>query len=279
MDDNQKKIADFIEKENLYRKITISTDVTTNLFKGIKFDFNCQHCKRERGFTIRDNPLGSYNRTLSSKTQNQGITVLIQALCDFCDNGIDIVLNLEYKRINIPNNSLIHTDIRKVGQYPKINLTPPVYIEKFLTDGEKSLYENAKICECQSYGIGSYIYLRRTIESIGSRLLENLDKANYDKLKQEDDMHSMTDIMSSMAKYLPSSVNTNMFTTIYKLTSEGLHNRTEEDFEKEMKDDKTPSESSNVFTLFDYLIKKLHEEGTEVKTVNEIGDKLAKQLG
>jgi len=64
--------------------------------------------------------------------------------------------------------------MEKVGQFPGPDISIDRQVQKVLQAEDMTLYKKGRIREAQSFGIGAFAYYRRLLESVISRLLEEV---------------------------------------------------------------------------------------------------------
>lgn len=104
---------------------------------------------------------------------------------------------------------------------------------KFLSKEDQENYKKALICRSQSYGIGSFAYLRRIVENEMINLVEAL--SNIPRKESEDIKllltkfrtdHVMKTLIEGIYPYLPNSLKTigdNPLKALYSQLSGGIH--------------------------------------------------------
>src|ERR1700733_6277948 len=84
----------------------------------------------------------------------------------------------------------------KVGQYPPLQIEPPLRLAKKLNKADLGLYRKALTSRNNSYGLGSLAYLRRVVENKMNDLLDLLRAAAEDA-GAEEEMKTIEEVKAS----------------------------------------------------------------------------------
>jgi hypothetical protein len=128
----------------------------------------------------------------------------------------------------------------KVGQYPPLQIEPPLRLAKKLNAVDLDLYRKALTSKNNSYGLASLSYLRRVIENKMNDLLDLLagaaeDTGAAEELKVIEDVKTswrFDDKNTYAAKVLPKHQRPsgiNPLDALHDLASEGIHHRSEDE--------------------------------------------------
>jgi hypothetical protein len=158
----------------------------------------------------------------------------------------------------------------KVGQYPAVEITPEKEILNFLEEKDKSFYKKALMCLSQGYGIGAFAYFRRVLENQIKKIIQDLIEAeveNYEKIKviyeNFEKSHQMSNLIENVGRFLPASfklLGDNPLHLLYQQMSGGIH---------EFEEESCLEKSRNLDIIFKFLIKKINEEKSELKSVRK----------
>ena len=188
---------------------------------------------------------------------------------------VDFLLHI-YSDNPIPishGNILTHTArdtaniyIEKLGG-PPFRIEVDKTIEKYLDRESCNWYYKAKKSLIDRLGIGAFAYLRRIIEKELKLIVEDVSELESadPKLKEIVSKHKESKnahlIYEDIYNYLPRSLQVlgeNPFKILYKQTSQGLHNLSEND---------CLERAQQLILIFEFVIKKIFEERSELLTV------------
>jgi hypothetical protein len=156
--------------------------------------------------------------------------------------------------------------IIKVGQFPPLERAPSAILAAVMDKTDKLLYRNALTCRNSNQGIGAVAYLRRIIENNINKLLdleaEELRKIDPDSPELPKLIDMKAEIRFSVkvdyaADLLPKNVRIdgqNPIPVLHKLTSQGLHGKSDDDCTEIFDQCKL---------VFEYVIKRLKEAKDE----------------
>lgn len=162
--------------------------------------------------------------------------------------------------------------ICKRGVYPVQDLKLNKTVQKFLDRESDGWYYRLNKCINSGLGIGAYAYCRRIVEKellhIAKFVKEN--SKDEDRIKIEEILDSYNKdqkanvLYENIFHYLPSSIKhlgNNPLEILYKTTSKGLHELTE---------DKCLEDAKKMNTLLEFVIEKLYEERDRVSSIKSI---------
>ncbi|HEM6651526.1 hypothetical protein [Acinetobacter pittii] len=127
--------------------------------------------------------------------------------------------------------------VRKVGEWPRSNLSNDKVLEKFFKKDREN-YFKAEVCLSHGYGIAAFAYMRRIVEENIVSLLdmiaqdENAEESMLDAIAQLKTTSPMSDKITIAKKALPSYLSPNGLNPlgqIYKQLSEGVHSLSDEE--------------------------------------------------
>jgi len=235
----QKIESDFLEKSNLYQKKESSLPDMSSDLEGENINLFCKTCNSTQTF-ILNTPFfegknlwefGMGGRSICSSyvphKENIKGFLFLDYKCAKCQQERAIFL------IKISEEK-----IEKVGQYPQIDISIPNEIKILKDETIEDLYKKGRICESQSYGIGSFAYYRRIIELKIDELLDKIKeffpedkKEKYDnclkKVKEEKNAERKIDIVKDVIT--DEIIQNNPLKNIYTLLSIGLHSLNDEE--------------------------------------------------
>ena len=158
--------------------------------------------------------------------------------------------------------------IEKLGA-PAAKIKIQKFIEKYLDRESCGWYYKSKKSLADNLGIGAFAYLRRIIEkelmSIvrDVSVLEGADKRMKEVISRHQHSSSPHLVYDDIFEYLPRSLQVlgdNPFKILYKQTSEGLHRLSEDD---------CLERSKNIEMIFEFVIKTINEERSEILAVKQ----------
>lgn len=160
------------------------------------------------------------------------------------------------------------TYIRKVGQEPPYDIGVSREMRNRLNVNDLNLYQRAKICISQSYGIGACIYLRRIVENQINPLLETHLEVREKEGAPTDELEKIRAIMGeprmdSKVKLVTTphaTTGMNPVGRMYDKLSHGIHN---------CDDDECSSIAQEVLYVFDELLVDLRRRIDEEKAFKE----------
>lgn len=200
-----------------------------------QIELHCDNCKISRPF---NNALSGAPRPHGGSLPAQGPkrtsgvkTVEFDcATCSSSPRTYYIGWKLEDETINII----------KRGEYPRAKLDRDPILDKFFEE-DQALYEKAKICLAQHYGIGGFAYLRQIVEKNIKTLLESIKaeaemgEASADimraleKLKNESPMSDKIAVANAALPAYLMPGGANPLGKLYGSLSAGIHSHTDED--------------------------------------------------
>lgn len=128
----------------------------------------------------------------------------------------------------------------KAGQFPQLQSEPTAELGKKLDRVNLDLYRKALTSRHHAYGIGALAYLRRVVENRMNDLLDLLaeaakgDESSIELLKEVEEVkakRSFDQKISYAARLIPKDlkVGGNPLDLLHELTSEGMHNKSEDE--------------------------------------------------
>ena len=178
--------ADFLENANLYQKERSNLPDISSDLKGENINLFCKICNSNQTFILRTpffegknlwkTGLGGMSSCSSYVPYKEDIKgfLFLDYKCAKCQQARAIFL------IGISDEK-----IQKVGQYPSIDISLPDEIKMLKDNVIEDLYKKGRICESQSYGIGSFAYYRRIVELKINELLEKIKEFFPEDKKEE----------------------------------------------------------------------------------------------
>lgn len=165
--------------------------------------------------------------------------------------------------------------IEKIGEYPKQKIKIDTEISKVLDRESCNWYFKAKSSLNDKLGIGAFAYFRRIIEKELISLAKEVSELKHSKsekmkelILEYENSNKVYLIYDNIFEFLPPALKSfgdNPFALLYKQTSMGLHELTEEE---------CLSKAEAIDYVLTFLIKKLYEEKTSFndnqKFINEL---------
>lgn len=161
--------------------------------------------------------------------------------------------------------------VMKVGQYPEPSIVIPDALEKNLGKDSASLYKRALICRNIGYGLAAAGYIRRVVEDKTNELIEVVAKfaeAHGVDANKVEEIRAAANSSAAYTRYedklkiasavFPDSLKVggkNPLFSLFKLVSEGIHGKNEEECVK-------IAEATD--TVFQYVFTNLKAE-TEIR--------------
>ena len=191
------------------------------------------------------------------------------------DNVIRKIGN-EFKHIDIVEDKKIKVFLTKTGVFPEPNIRIDKSIQKYFDRETNNWYFKGIKLYQNGYGIGSLAYFRRIVEKELLHILENISSLNssdpkLEKMIEEYDKNSkISTLYKNSFSLLPKSLQIlgdNPLEILYRLTSEGLHNITEQE---------SLDKANQIHKLLDFVIKKINEEKSELMDIRDLLKNLKK---
>jgi len=270
-----KENSNLIENRPLYSSVEIERKEKFDWYEFTTgpFEFYCKKDKKLTSFQLEmaESIVGHFNELHKEPKDFAGKVYTSRrftGICQYCKQyEIDILLNIHEK-----NGKLL---LRKIGQYPPFEIQPTKELKGFLTKENLDFYSKALMNMSTGYGIGSFAYLRRIIESEIHNIVKNLlelDTSNsqhindeYQKYLQD---HQMSKLIDSIYAFLPTSLKqlgNNPLKLMYEQLSIGIHKLTDEEcLEKAVAID----------NLLKYIVKNVNIEKNERSKINDAMNKL-----
>jgi hypothetical protein len=180
-------------------------------------------------------------------------------------NSLGVIYELLEWKKDGDGPSYTHYAVRKVGQTPPPSVTIAHELEQRLGSSAR-YYKNALVCYQAGFGIAAMAYLRRVVDDHTDTLIDVMaelmstfpipDKAIAELLaaKKESQYKNKLEVASAL---IPDSLKpggVNPLGQIYKHTSIGLHNKSDEDCIKIFDDLRED---------FEYVFRNLHLQAEE----------------
>ena len=222
----KEKIIDLLQNKGIYSSIKLTIEeykILCNTLNELNsLDLYCLSCKAEKTFvfSLVDGASG-YGRILSNSRIYEYI-LAITYKCPTCNKKVVFVLVFDNdKLIKIGQYpSLIDVSRNEINKYKKIKLIDEDYFEEL---------KKAEVCACESYYVASFLYLRRVFEN----LITNIYEDNKEEIEAEREIFSnktLEDKLKILKPFL--AIENEVYKTLYKLLSEGLHNLPEDQCEQ-----------------------------------------------
>jgi hypothetical protein len=223
---------EFVEKAPLYTRVPIQSFTPPGSI--MRMCENAQ-CKRETTWFKAGN--------LRTELQGTRPDIDLQHVaykCGLCEaNSMGVIYELlEWSQGGPSQYS--HKAVRKVGQLPPASISvPPALTERLGTSAP--YYKNALICRNSNFGIGAMSYLRRVVDEHTDNLIDvmadlsrtySVPKEDIEKLLAAKSEVQYKVKLSVAAELIPAALRpggVNPLGQLYKHTSIGLHNKTDEE--------------------------------------------------
>lgn len=182
----------------------------------------------------------------------------------------------EHHHIDLIENKNIKVFLTKIGVNPETKVNIDKSIQKYFDRETNNWYFKGVKLYHMGFGIGSLAYFRRIVEKELFHILENIGDLNSSdpklrKIIDDFDKNSkMSTLYKSSFSLLPKSLQIlgdNPFEILYRLTSEGLHDITEQE---------SLSKADKIHKLLDFVMKKINEENSELKDIRNLLNELKK---
>jgi hypothetical protein len=167
--------------------------------------------------------------------------------------------------------------IEKLGIYPKIKSTIEKSISKYFDRETNNWYFKALKSLNENFGIGSFAYFRRIVEKELIKIINDLSLLESEEsiqikelLKKYNKTEKIYLIYENIFDFLPASLKglgDNPFQLLYKQTSQGLHNLSEQECLKR---------ANNINQLLKFVIIKINEEKSEILKIRQVIKELKK---
>lgn len=255
-------------------------------FIGLSFEYYCSEEKANKTFEIELPPAtkeyyGNLRgdiipNNLFENGESLNYKIHLNGICKSCkkkqvDFLISIKSDLEYKfNRQVKSIKDLQFTLMKIGVYPELHIDSDKAIQKYFDRETNNWYFKGTQLYSQGYGIGSLSYFRRIVEKELMKILNDVSDLNSSdpKLKALVEKFEKNNQISTLYKdsfsLLPQSLQIlgdNPFEVLYKLTSKGLHNMTEE---------KSLEVASSIHKVLDFVVKKIYEEKSELQEIRKV---------
>ena len=284
------EISDFLKSAPLYKKHKTKTYIDT------PYDFHlygvtiyCSHEKTPQTHELNispDSALEYYEKLRGDMpaedcvNQNDGKLFFVQhyrGICKSCKkHSIDFLLEVQSDKSIFEKD--VELTLRKIGQDPPIEITPPKEFTNYLDKPDLDNYKKAMMNLSHNFGIGSYAYLRRIVENEILKLLKDVSELKTEHsaklqelLKKHSEEHSISRLIDESYKFLPESLKSlgeNPFKLLYSELSIGIH---------KLADDECLNRAQGLNSILKFVIKRIYEEKNEVLEVREAIKRLSKK--
>ncbi len=282
----------FLSENPLYRKFKIPDNSISDVWdlNGVTFPFHCKKENSIKTFELKITPKEFYDiwgkRPSNSPRRNcftkDGLFSDIQhfkGVCLSCKEfEMDLLIAMfseEQLHANGPSPNIFY--LRKIGQFPPYEKTPPKDILNFLQPEDQEYYKKALMNISTGYGIGAFAYFRRIIQNEILRLIQKIGDIKSEHsteiknaLQKYNTYHQMSSLIEILTTHLPASFNSagnNPIKVLYEESSLALHELTDED---------CLNKAIHIDKILRFTIKKIKEESTETVAVKEAFKSLRK---
>lgn len=229
---------EFLEEYPLYRKFICNLPESLDELNKVNINMRCPNCKETRTFRFLNHYLHLYEQPLligmnystNPSYLKPNYIIHLNYICAACEKfNRTFSLRIGEKK----------QYIEKVGQYPPWDISIKKKLRNIL--GEFSdYYKKGLICEFHAYGIGANIYYRRIVDEIIGELLEDIkafldgeDREKYEKVLEDTKKSKNAQDKIKLVKNLIPPIlmigSHNPLEILYKILSEGIHNKTDEE--------------------------------------------------
>lgn len=170
--------------------------------------------------------------------------------------------------IDVFENKQINVYLTKIAVFPEPKIKK--YIQKYFDRETNNWYYKGIKSYNEGFGIGSYAYFRRIIEKELIKIFQEISllpdaDSRLNKLVNEyKEKSQISTLYNDSFHLLPKSLQLlgeNPLKLLYSLTSQGLHNLTEEN---------CLENSDKIHKILDFVIKKIYEEKSELSVIRDI---------
>ena len=296
-------MEDFLSNYGLYQQYILTEEYTIGNqdytgpcdFIGQTFDYQCERENKKTTFELDiDNSeyLGYLDgdKIPDENFIDEKLNFTFKAIgkCKSCNNNYIYFLlnvfsdkpiaNIKDNINNIAfhkNNNVYHPGtniiIQKVGSNPEIKIVPDKIVSKYFNREINNLYFKGLKSLNQNYGIGSFAYFRRIIETELINIINDIKSlpdshsSEIEKLLiKHNENPKISTIYDNIFEYLPNSLKAlgdNPIKLLYNQTSEGLHSFSETECLEKAK---------IIVALLEFVIKKINEERSELKNIKNL---------
>lgn len=242
----------FIERQPLYRKVAVASfPGSTAALRPDMVEMDCTTCGQSRPFRD-ERPSGSgigMGPPPPVTTQWYGFYFRCTA-CRSERAYFWVEMNVEEQWI------------RKVGQIPPFDITPPQDVSSQLSDQDLEHYKRGLASVSQSYGIGALGYFRRIVEDTIDSLLDLVagaardegDREGIEAVEAARNQHIAAKKLELVKEVLPASLRpggANPLAVLFEEYSKGLHAQS---------DDECLQIAMRLRKAFDYLFIQLRNQ-------------------
>ncbi len=240
------KFSSLCERENSIHTFKTSVVGVSDSDLVHHFDFN-QGRNNYSSFFLENDKDGNFSKI-----------ILIEANCSGCNFSKYFLIQV-YSSQNFETRQ---TDIyaKKVGQYPALEIDINNETKKYLHKNDLDIYKKGIICIKNGYGIGAYCYLRRVVENLLLKVLQDIAELEFDnsaEFKRIIDAHKNNPVtqtlIDAVQKISPNEFiinGQNIIKLLYSTLSSGIHNQS---------DKECLEKANSVDTLFNYLIHEIYK--------------------
>lgn len=173
-------------------------------------------------------------------------------------------------QIDVFENKQINVYLTKIAVFPEPKIKIEKYIQKYFDRETNNWYYKGIKSYNEGFGIGSYAYFRRIIEKELIKIFQEISllpdaDSKLNKLISEyKEKNQISTLYNDSFHLLPKSLQLlgeNPLKLLYSLTSQGLHNLTEEN---------CLENSDKIHKILNFVIKKIYEEKSELSSIREI---------
>lgn len=267
-------------------------------FVGLTFDYKCEFEEKNKTFELNLSSseheyYSSFNELKDEQFKNDNLSYSFKVIgkCTSCKNyHIEFLLHLFSdnpipKRLIVgrfpignstgtmksPKLPVAKLYIEKIGAWPPIRVTPDKLISKHFDRESNLWYYKGINCIQENYGIGAYAYFRRIVEKELINIINDIKELPSSHtseienlLKAHNNSPNVSTIYDNIFQHLPESLKAlgdNPIKLLYKETSEGLHNLTEDECLKK---------AEIIKKVLEFVFKKIKEEKSEIKNLRDL---------
>jgi len=263
MDDIKEGLSNFLTNKPLYSRHEIPHYLyigRLSFMENQTFIHFCPDCKNDRTFKL-------YRQANELKRSEGECTSHCFAICQYCGiYKMEITLNAFPDPKNTNNMDTAKFYIRKIGQNPPYQIRPKKEVNDYLSSEDKENYSKALMCFSQNYGIGAFSYFRRIVENELRKIVKDVSGLEMPELDNVRTSH----IIEESFNLLPSSLKglgVNPIKVLWEQLSGGIH---------EMSEDECMEKAESINHLLSFVIEKINENNTEIKSIKNTLKKLIK---
>lgn len=274
------KLEELLVNKGLYDSIEISIDDVDELeklfllgkYNVYTIDCFCPECGEKRIFESVDKKIQEETGFVTCNVFDYGSHDIVPSNAQKLSNLTNKRYSLSFRCTRDHNHSLlfdllfINDKIIKIGQYPSfadISANKTKKYKNILKEKYKE-YNTSLGLFSHGVGIGSFVYLRRIIESLVFETYDNV-KEKLDISDKEFKNQRFQEKLETLHEYLPNILVENK--NLYGIISKGIHELSEKECLKYY-----PSINAGIELILDDIISKYEQEEKKKLFAKFVGD-------